>query len=178
MNESLFSKIEGYLQALAHLNSDIDSVGYYFLLMKEEKVADVTTQIKELVVNQYKSTTSILSENNQDLAFLRYLNTHIELIVVHNWERSVREACKKWFFKAFLRLEKLKKNSTTIQSSAIRDDFANMLKEFFGDELIGVWKFDEKIKGDLSGFWGGLEYEDFIFETKDFIYILSFQIDD
>ena len=184
MNDVLKGKINGFLEAVALINSSFDlNVGYGFYFEEIESNGEICKSISEHILSEYRNYL-VANKRKEDKELLNNLENNFSLLKVFNWDLFLKEGLADWFLSTPLKnyqsyertvIHKRVYDSLNITTS----EFINLIKEFFDkDEEFEVWEFDEYFKNSLFYFWGGLRYLDYVFTCKEKVFILHLDVID
>jgi hypothetical protein len=183
MNEIILGKIQGYLDALALVNSSFNyNIGYNFTFYEVDYYDDVSKSIKEHIYIEYKNFLKYNSRR-EDNRLLSAFENNFNLVYVHNWVEELNNNLPHWFFQNsfanYQSYEKVQLSQNVYGNlKMLSKNFIDLLNEFFTEEHFEIWKLNEFFSNELIYFWGGLCYLDYIFSTKDKVYILHFDFVD
>lgn len=179
MNEIIFGKIQGYLEAIALANSLFDyQIRYVFNFYEIDYHENVSQSVKEHICNEYISFIKCNS-GREDNKLLSAFENNFNLVHIHNWEEELNNELPDWFFRGSLanyegyEEVKLSKNAY-VNITLLVQNFIDLINEFFNGEPFEVWKLNEFFCNKLYCFWGGLHYLDYIFSFHNKIFVLHF----
>lgn len=173
----LYGKIQGFLDSIAITNSIFDYyIGYTFTFYKIENKQDLISSVRNHILEEYKSYLKV-NRRREDNGLIFNLDNNFSLEQIDNWEERLKLDLPKWFMVNSLKTyesdeEVVFRNGVFENIPIIVETFIDYLKEFFNNEKLEVWEFNNYFKSNLIYFWGGLMYSDYIFSFKEDIYIL------
>lgn len=167
--------INGYLANLAKLKdawSKYLGHTYYFeQIDKHEKTLEevVSNKVMRSIERFYKEETSQMYKPDKYKALLI---DEFTLQFQENWKTFFKNNSAPWiginWLQAFEQQDNWYKPDFLIQN------FIELIDDFFVDTEIKMYSMEGRIIGELYYHWGGIGFQDFFFDTKEFVYHLHF----
>ena len=168
--------INGYLTSVAKRKDSLNrylSHDFYFIeIPKKNKV------LKDVVVSKIEKTLETFYKQNASWNYDKKLydnqfKNNMELQLQNNWKESIKSNSETW-----LGLHSHDIKTELPDKDCFIGNFTEIIEDFFGIDKFEMFMITGDVINDLYHHWGGVGYQDFIFETNQNVYILHFDYTD
>ena len=164
--------VNGYLTSIALLKDSINrylSHDYFF-----NKVDKKEKELKDVVIGEIKNTLENFYAQNPSWTYDKELyekqfKNSMNLQIQTDWKQSIKSNGKIWLS---LYSQDIKINLPNKDCFVV--NFTEIIEDLFKDEKFEMYLITGEIINDLSHHWGGIGFQDFIFETQEHVYFLHF----